>query len=80
MSFLFTWTCLVFVIPNLAGMLAGQAGDVRTPLEMKEIAASIPDRFPLPPGMSDAEISSVKLRRELAREKLLIEYVLWLEI
>ena len=74
-AFLFTWTCLVFVIPNLGGILAGQIGDIKTPLQMKEIAESIPGRLPLTPGMSDAEAASVKLRRELARERLLIEYV-----
>ena len=74
-AFLFTWTCLVFVIPNLGGILAGQIGHVKTPLQMKESAESIPGQLPLTPGMSDAEAASVKLRRELAKERLLIEYV-----
>lgn len=74
-AFLFTWTCLVFVIPNLGGILARQLGHVKTPLQMKKIAESIPDQLPLTPGMSDAEVASVKLRRELARERLLTEYV-----
>ena len=74
-AFMFTWTCLVFVVPNLGGILARQMGDIKTPLQMKELSESVPDRFPLTPGMSDAEVASVKLKRELARERLLIEYV-----
>ncbi len=73
-AFLFTWICLVFVIPNLGGMLAEQIADVKTPLLRGE-ADSIRDRFPLKPGMSDVEEASVMLRRELAQEDLLIEHI-----
>jgi ABC-type transport system involved in multi-copper enzyme maturation permease subunit len=73
-AFLFVWTGLVFVVPNLGGLLAGQADRIKTPLQIHEIAQTIPDQFTLTPGMNDDEVASVKLRRELARERLLIEY------
>lgn len=74
-AFLFNWTFLVFVVPNLGGILAGQIDDVKTPLQMKEIADAIPDRYPLKPGMSATEEAAVLLERELAHERLLIEYL-----
>lgn len=74
-SFLFVWTALVFVIPNLAGIAAGLIGKVKTPLEMREMANAIPDQLSLTVGMDNDEVASVKLRRELARERLLREYL-----
>ncbi|RPH38096.1 ABC transporter permease, partial [bacterium] len=74
-AFLFVWTGLVFVIPNLAGIVAGQIGKIQTPLQMREIANAIPDQLSLAAGMDDEQIAAVKLRRELARERLLSEYL-----
>lgn len=74
-AFLFVWTVLVFVIPNAGSILTGQIGNVKTPLQMSEIARAIPDKLSLTPGMDDDEVASIKLRRELAREQLLIEYL-----
>lgn len=77
-AFLFVWTVLVFVIPSLGGILAGQIGNIKTPLQIHEIASAIPDQLSLTPGMGDDEVASVKLRRELAKERLLIEYLQYL--
>jgi len=74
-AFLFVWTVLVFVIPNLGGILAGQIGNIKTPLQIREMAMAIPDQLSLTPGMGDDEVASVKLRRELAKERLLSEYL-----
>jgi ABC-type transport system involved in multi-copper enzyme maturation permease subunit len=74
-AFTFVWTGLVFVIPNMGGVLAGQLDDVMTPLRVRELANAIPDQLTLSPGMSDDETASVKLRREQARERLLLEYL-----
>lgn len=74
-AFMFVWTGLVFVIPNLGGVLAGQIGDVMTPLQARELANAIPDQLSPGPGMNDDEVASVKLQRELARERLLREYL-----
>jgi ABC-type transport system involved in multi-copper enzyme maturation permease subunit len=73
-SFLFIWTGLVFIVPNLGGILAGLVGDTKTPLQIHQAASSIPDLLSLTPGMSADEVASMKLRREQARERLLIEY------
>ncbi len=73
-AFLFVWTGLVFVIPNLGGVLAGQVGNVRTPLQMHEAANALADQLTLTPAMSADAAASVKLRREETRERLLIDY------
>jgi ABC-type transport system involved in multi-copper enzyme maturation permease subunit len=74
-AFLFNWTFWVFVVPNLGGILAGQIDGVKTPLQIREMADAIPDRYPLKPGISAAEEAEVLLARESARERLLIEYL-----
>jgi len=74
-AFMFVWTGLVFVVPSLGGVLAGRLGAVRSPLEMRALDNAISDRFTLSAGMSDDEIASVKLRREQAREDLLLEHL-----
>lgn len=73
-TFLFIWTCLVFVIPNLGGMLTQQIGHTSTPLQMKTAADAIPDRYPLHAGLSSEESAAIQLQRQYARERLLIEY------
>jgi ABC-type transport system involved in multi-copper enzyme maturation permease subunit len=74
-AFLFTWMTLIFVIPNLAGILAGLTGEAPTPLKIRETAKTIPDRYTLSPSMGADEVASVKLARESARELLLLSYV-----
>jgi hypothetical protein len=74
MTFLFAWAFLVFVVPNLGGMLAGQLGTVRTPRQIRSLSEGIPDRLPLTPGMSPQEKASVRVDRELAGERLLVEH------
>jgi ABC-type transport system involved in multi-copper enzyme maturation permease subunit len=74
-TFLFIWSGLVFIIPNLGGIIAGQVGGARTPLQVHEANISIPDQLSLTPGMSADEVASVKLRREQVRERLLMEYL-----
>ncbi len=74
-AFLFTWMALVFVIPNLGGILAGLTGTVQTPLQIHEAARTIPDRYTLTSSMSADQVASVKLERESAREQLLLEYL-----
>ena len=74
-AFLFAWMTLVFVIPNLGGILAGLTGNAQTPLQMREAAKQIPDRYTLTPSMSADQVASVKLERESARERLLISYL-----
>jgi|GEM_PF-5474046 len=73
-AFVFVWSFLVLVVPNLGGILASQVGDIKTPLQIHEIANVIPDQFSLTSGMSADELAAAKLQRELARERLLLEY------
>jgi ABC-type transport system involved in multi-copper enzyme maturation permease subunit len=44
-TFLFLWTGLVFIIPNLGGILARGIGNVMTPAQVHEVAEAIPDRL-----------------------------------
>ncbi len=74
-AFLFVWVALVFVVPSLGGILAGETGNVMTPLQVQQAAATIPDRYTLTPGMDPGRVGSVKLDREYAEERLLIEYL-----
>jgi ABC-type transport system involved in multi-copper enzyme maturation permease subunit len=74
-AFLFTWMALVFVVPNLGGILAGLTGTVSTPLQVREAARTIPDRYTLTSSMNADEVASVKLERESAREQLLLGYL-----
>ncbi len=74
-AFLFVWVALVFVIPSLGGILAGETGNVMTPLQVQQAAATIPDRYTLTPGMDPDRVASVKLDRERAEERLLMEYL-----
>jgi ABC-type transport system involved in multi-copper enzyme maturation permease subunit len=74
-AFLFVWMTLIFVIPNLGGILAGLAGNVRTPRQIREAAREIPDRYTLTPAMSADQVAAVKLGRESAREQLLLSYI-----
>ena len=73
-AFVFVWMGLVFVVPNLGGVLAGQLGSVMTPAQVRETARTIPDQYTLSASMNADEAAAVKLRRESAREKLLLEY------
>jgi ABC-type transport system involved in multi-copper enzyme maturation permease subunit len=74
-AFLFAWMALVFVIPNLGGILAGLIGSAQTPLQVREAAKGIPDRYTLAPSMTVDQVATVKLERESARERLLISYL-----
>lgn len=74
-AFLFTWMTLVFVIPNLGGILAGLAGSAPTPLQVREAARTIPDRYTLTSTMSATDVDRVKLERESARERMVIDYL-----
>ena len=74
-AFLFAWMTLVFVIPNLGGILAGLAGSAQTPLQVHHAAREIPDRYTLTPSMTADQVASVKLEREGAREQLLLSYL-----
>ena len=74
-AFLFIWMALVFVIPNLGGILAGLLGGPPTPLQVREEARTIPDRYTLASAMSSDKVASVKLERESAREQLLLSYL-----
>ena len=74
-AFLFTWMTLVFVIPNLGGILAGLAGSIPSPLQVREAARTIPDRYTLTSSMSATDVDRVKLERESAREQMLLNYL-----
>lgn len=74
-AFLFNWTILVFVIPNLGGIVTGLVGNAKTPYETTQMSEAIQDKYPLKPGISFEEEASIKLEREKARERLVIEYV-----
>lgn len=74
-AFLFSWTLLVFVVPNLGGMAAGQMGKTKTPRQVREIAEAIPDQIVLSAGMSPEEEAAIKRERELAQERLLRDYI-----
>lgn len=78
-AFLFLWALLVFVAPNVAGMVASELGDVPTPSQMRGRAEAIVEEIPLAIGADSEEISRVSLERELAQERLLLEYVRSLE-
>ncbi len=73
-AFLFAWMTLVFVIPNLGGILAGLNGKAQTPLQVRMAAKEIPDRYTLTPAMSGEKVASTMLERESAREQLLLSY------
>ena len=75
MAFLFSWTFLVFIVPNLGGILAGRVGDMRTPYQINELRANIGNRIPVTAGMDARDEGRVRLEREYAKEELLIEYV-----
>ncbi|HTO95331.1 MAG TPA: ABC transporter permease subunit [Bacteroidota bacterium] len=74
-AFLFTWMTLVFVVPNLGGILAGLTGTVPSPLSIREAARTIPDRYTLTPSMSAVDADRVKLDRESARERMVLDYL-----
>jgi ABC-type transport system involved in multi-copper enzyme maturation permease subunit len=74
-AFLFFWTIVVFVVPNLGGILASEFGKAPTPLQVHERARGIPDQYSLSAGMGAAEMDAVKLRRESAREQLVLGYL-----
>jgi ABC-type transport system involved in multi-copper enzyme maturation permease subunit len=74
-AFLFAWTFLAFVVPNLGGSIAGLVGRVQSPAEINRLSADIDVRFPFPPGVSSGEYAAVRLRREEAREQLFLEYL-----
>ena len=74
-AYLFVWTAFVFIAPNLGGIVAARLGDAPTPLQMREASAAIKDQISLTPTMGPDEVASAKLRRESAREQLLIGYV-----
>ena len=74
-AFLFAWTTLVFVIPNLGGILASQLGNPKTPLQIHEMANAIPDQYTLTAAMSADQVASTKLQRELAGERMLLDYL-----
>jgi ABC-type transport system involved in multi-copper enzyme maturation permease subunit len=74
-AFLFSWAMLVFVIPNLGGIVTGLVENAKTPYEITKMSESIRDKYPLNPGISFEREAAVKLEREKAREDLLIEYV-----
>jgi ABC-type transport system involved in multi-copper enzyme maturation permease subunit len=74
-AFLFVWVGLVFVIPSLGGILAGETGGVMTPLQVQHAAGAIRDRYNLPAGMDADRVASVKLDRELAEERLLLGHL-----
>ena len=73
-TFLFVWTTLVFVIPNMGGILASQLGNAKTPLQIHEMANAILDQHTLTATMNADEVASAKLQRELAAERLLMDY------
>jgi len=74
-AFVFVWTALVFIVPNLSGLLAGELGSVRTPSQIHQTAGTIPDQYTLTAAMGADEVAAVKIRRETAREALLLDYI-----
>lgn len=78
-AFLFNWAFLVFVVPNLAGVVAGRLDDVMTPFQVREAARGVSDRLPFKPGMSADEVAATAVQQELARERLLLEHIQGLE-
>ena len=78
-AFLFLWAAMVFVAPNVAGMLAARLGRAPTPAEIRGRAETIDDQIPLAIGAVGEEISRVSRERELAQERLLLEYLQELE-
>lgn len=74
-AFLFNWLILVFVIPNLGGIIAGLAGKIDTPVQVQAKADAIDSKFPTRPGMTLAEEASVRMQRKGASEELLLEHV-----
>ena len=74
-TFLFNWIILVFVIPNMGGIVAGMIGRIDTPLQVSQKAEAIDTKYPMLPGMTFSDEAQVRLERKGAQEQLLMEYI-----
>ena len=72
-GFLFVWTILVFIVPNLGGMLGGKLGSLRSPREINETRYKEQDR--IQSRDPHREESSVRMEIADAEERLLLEYL-----
>lgn len=73
-GFLLNWTLLVFIIPNLGGIIAGFDHTVLPPREISAMEQAISARYPEPPGTTLQQSSVIMLEREDASEALLIQH------
>jgi ABC-type transport system involved in multi-copper enzyme maturation permease subunit len=74
-TFLFNWILLVFVIPNMGGIVAGMIGRIDTPLQVSQKADAIDSKYPMLPGMTFSDEARVRLERKGAQEQLMMEYI-----
>ncbi len=74
-AFLLNWTILVFVIPNLGGVLSEFAGDVKTPHQVTAMRQALTSEYPLRNDMTMAEQAATVQQREHAGDALLLEHL-----
>ena len=72
-AFLFLWTILVFVVPNLGGIVGEQLVSIRSPREINEARHNLRDRI-LSRDPSQDE-SHARMDIVEARERLLLDYL-----
>ena len=73
-TFLFAWAVLVFVVPNLGGVLVGQVRDTGRQLAIHGAYASVEQDLPTPPGADYAEGAARESQRAQERERLRVAY------
>jgi len=73
-TFLLVWTIIVFVLPNVGGIIANLTSSVHSPEHYKELADAIPSNYSSRPGMDLREISAIQVQVQKAREDLLLAY------
>ncbi len=73
-TFLLVWTIVVFVLPNVGGIIANLTSSVHSPAHYKELADAIPSKYSFRPGMDLREYGAIEVQVQKAREDLLIAY------
>lgn len=74
--FLFSWAFVVFIIPATAGVLSGLISKAKTPLEIRTLADAINIQYKEGPGIDLQRTSELRTQEDIARERLLLQYLL----
>ena len=74
-TFLFIWAALVFVVPNLGGVLVGQLRPVDRQAQIHAAFVAVDERLPHEPGMDAFALAEVDRERAQAQERVLIQYI-----